>query len=138
MRNENRVVKKENRGLRKDNRAAYHDSRRKEKMIQKYQEEITLNDALWSTDKNKERLGRDPYRFLAREMLETILSTPSLLRDATSLTVDEFEWLCEGLVVGMEGEEDAPLFSETGSPNAGNRCRLSRKQVPPEQETGAA
>ena len=96
-------------------------------MIQKYQEEIALNDALWSTDKDKERLGKDPYRFFAREMLETILSTPNLLRDMTSLTVDEFEWLCKEFAAGME--EDAPLFSETGSPNAGNRCRLSRRQV---------
>ena len=77
---ENRGLKKDYRGLKKENRTVCHDSRKKDKMIQKYKEEIALNDALWSTDKDKERLGKDPYRFHAREMLETILSTPNLLR----------------------------------------------------------
>ena len=71
----------------KENRAVC-DNRRKQKMIQKYREERALDDALWSNEKSKERLGGDPWRLYARGMLETILSTPNLLRNTTLLAVD--------------------------------------------------
>ena len=120
MKNENGGLKRNNRGLGKEDRAVHHDSRKNQKMVQKYQEGRALGDALWST-KNKDSLGGDPCRLHARRVPETILPSQNLLRDTTSLAVDEFEWLCKWFAACM-----------------GRMCRSFQKRAVRMQEAGAA
>jgi len=119
-----RRLKRENRQYRKENE-------RHEKRIAELDGQLGQERKLWSSPESGDRFSdtREAHFVHKREILDDIIANQHKLRPVSSLDRGQFGLVCTRFIEQSQKHPGRPLFSEDGSDEPGNRCKLPYRHV---------
>ena len=100
-----------------------------EKNIDSLSQKLSLENDLWATVEDTDRIDTDTSLLHLREVIWDILHDGAKIAKITGFEMPQFKYLYDKFVTESKKQDDEPLFSEDNLSNAGNRCLLDRMSV---------
>ena len=125
METDKQKIRRLERELREQREISY----KHEKSIDSLRQKLSLENDLWATVEDTDRMDTDTSLLHLREVIWDILHDDTKIAKITGFDMPQFEYLHDKFVAESKKQDDEPLFSEDDLPNAGNRCLLDRMSV---------
>jgi len=119
------------RRLKRENRRYRRENELHEKRIAELDGQLGRERRLWSSPESGDRHSetREAHFVHKREILDDIIADGRKLRPVSSLDRGQFGFVCARFIEQSKKHPGRPLFSEDGSDDPGNRCKLPYRHV---------